>query len=149
MGWLSTLTFVLIPSLALLILIFLLIKVIWGRGSSSVEEEFRKSKEAEDEIAIAVEALNRGGPVEYCRCLASIVRRYLGRKYGIDAESMSTGEIISKLLPDLSNRDTDYAGEILRMCEMVQFYRYKPSRSELKHLLQLTRELISERKDEG
>ncbi|RKY01187.1 hypothetical protein DRP77_10200, partial [Candidatus Poribacteria bacterium] len=69
--------------------------------------------------------------------------------YGIDAESMSTGEIISKLLPDLSNRDIDYAGEILRMCEMVQFYRYKPSRSELKHLLQLTRELISERKDEG
>jgi hypothetical protein len=142
MNWFSTFMFVLLPSLILLGAGALLIKLLRGTkkdGSSPMKDEQM------DELAAAISILNAKGPAEFCAYLASAVKRFLSEKYEIEADSMSTGEIISKLLHNLSNVDADYAGEILRMCEMVQFYGYKPSRTEIKHLYQLAHKLMSER----
>lgn len=148
MQWLSTFMFVILPSFVLLGLGAVLLRLFRrGRGDGGSRESHEGDQE--DELAAAVSILNAKGPVEYCAYLASLVKRHLSEKYEIEAESMSTGEIISKLLHNLSNVDADYAGEILRMCEMVQFYGYKPSRSEIKHLYQLAHKLISDREEDA
>jgi len=141
--------FVILPSFVLLGLGTVLLRLLRkGKGESHSQEPREKEDQA-DELATAVSILNAKGPIEYCAYLASLVRKYLSEKYEIEAESMSTGEIISKLLHNLSNVDADYAGEILRMCEMVQFYGYRPSRSEIKHLYQLAHKLISDREEDA
>jgi len=148
MQWLSTFMFVILPSFVLLGLGTVLLR-FFRKGKEEAHSQESHEKDQEDELATAVSILNAKGPVEYCAYLASLVRKHLSQKYEIEAGSMTTGEIISKLLHNLSNVDADYAGEILRMCEMVQFYGYKPSRSEIKHLYQLARKLVSEREEDA
>ncbi|HID56190.1 TPA: hypothetical protein EYP37_06655 [Candidatus Poribacteria bacterium] len=147
MQWFSTFMFVILPSFVLLGLGAVLFRLLRkGKGESRSQGPCEKDQAGE--LATAISILNAKGPVEYCAYLASLVKKHLSEKYEIEARSMSTGEIISKLLHNLSNVDADYAGEILRMCEMVQFYGYKPSRSEIKHLYQLAQKLISSDREE-
>lgn len=79
---------------------------------------------------------------DYAR-LDALVRRYLFDRYGVRAFSSSATELLGALPQELTDSVVDYAGEILRVCEVAQLRGHRASRGELRHLVGLAYELVS------
>ena len=79
---------------------------------------------------------------EYYEAIAIIIKQYIGEKYQIKSLDATTGQILSALPNGLTDSVTDHVGEILLSCDMVQFSRHRPSRSELTRIYQTAREFL-------
>ena len=79
---------------------------------------------------------------EYYEAIAIIIKQYVGEKYQIKSLDATTGQILSALPNGLTDSITDHVGEILRSCDMIQFSRHRPSRSELDRIYQTAREFL-------
>ena len=79
---------------------------------------------------------------EYYEAIAMIIKQYVGEKYQIKSLDATTGQILSALPNGLTDSVTDHVGEILLSCDMVQFSRHRPSRSELERIYQTAREFL-------
>ncbi|RKU07948.1 hypothetical protein C6502_16435 [Candidatus Poribacteria bacterium] len=79
---------------------------------------------------------------EYYEAIAIIIKQYVGEKYHIKSLDAPTGQILSALPNGLTDSVTDHVGEILLSCDMVQFSRHRPSRSELDRIYQTAREFL-------
>ena len=79
---------------------------------------------------------------EYYEAIAIIIKQYVGEKYQIKSLDATTGQILSALPNGLTDSVTDHVGEILLSCDMVQFSRHRPSRSELGRIYQTAREFL-------
>ena len=79
---------------------------------------------------------------EYYEAIAIIIKQYVGEKYQIKSLDATTGQILSALPNGLTDSVTDHVGEILLSCDMVQFSRHRPSRSELERIYQTAREFL-------
>ena len=79
---------------------------------------------------------------EYYEAIAIIIKQYVGEKYQIKSIDATTGQILSALPDGLTDSVTDHVGEILLSCDMVQFSRHRPSRSELNRIYQTAREFL-------
>ena len=74
--------------------------------------------------------------------LESFVRRYLMERYRVKAYGVSVSELLDALPHDLTSGVADYTGEILRLCALAQLRRFRPSRTELRRLYELTEAMI-------
>ena len=79
---------------------------------------------------------------EYYEAIAIIVRQYVGEKYQIKSLDATTGQILSALPNGLTDSVTDHVGEILLSCDMVQFSKHRPSRSDQDRIYQTAREFL-------
>ena len=79
---------------------------------------------------------------EYYEAIAIIIKQYVGEKYQLKSLDATTGQILSALPNGLTDSVTDHVGEILRSCDMIQFSRHRPSRSEQERIYQTAREFI-------
>ena len=79
---------------------------------------------------------------EYYEAIAIIIKQYVGEKYQIKSLDATTGQILAALPNGLTDSVTDHVGEILLSCDMVQFSRHRPSRSELDRIYQTAREFL-------
>ena len=79
---------------------------------------------------------------EYYEAIAIIIKQYVGEKYQIKSLDATTGQILSTLPNGLTDSVTDHVGEILLSCDMVQFSRHRPSRSELDRIYQTAQEFL-------
>ncbi len=79
---------------------------------------------------------------EYYDAIAMIIKRYVGEKYQIKILDATTGQILQVLPHDLTDIVVDHVGEILRMCDMVQLSRHRPSRSELDRTYRTAKEFL-------
>ncbi len=95
---------------------------------------------ADLERALSLRESNR--VQEYYEAIAIIIRQYVGEKYQIKSLEATTGQILSALPNGLTDSVTDHVGEILLSCDMVQFSRHRPSRSELDRIHQTAREFL-------
>ena len=90
-----------------------------------------------------VSALREAGHIQqYYESIAMIIKRYVEEKYGIKTVDATTGQILAALPDDLTDVVGDHVGEILRMCDMVQFSRHRPTRAELSAMYQSTKEFL-------
>ena len=79
---------------------------------------------------------------EYYEAISIIIKQYVGEKYQIKSLETTTGQILSALPNGLTDSVIDHVGEILLSCDMVQFSRHRPSRSELNRIYQTAREFL-------
>ena len=79
---------------------------------------------------------------EYYEAIAIIIKQYVGEKYQIKSLDATTGQILSALPNGLTDSVTDHVGEILRSCDMIQFSKHRPSRSDQDRIYQTAREFI-------
>ncbi len=79
---------------------------------------------------------------EYYEAIAIIIKQYVGEKYQIKVIDATTGQILSALPDGLTDSVTDHVGEILLSCDMVQFSRHRPSRSEQDRIYQTAQEFV-------
>ena len=79
---------------------------------------------------------------EYYEAIAIIIKQYVGEKYQIKSLDATTGQILSALPNGLTDSVTDHVGEILRSCDMIQFSKHRPSRSDQDRIYQTTREFL-------
>lgn len=79
---------------------------------------------------------------EYYEAIAIIIKQYVEEKYQIKTLDATTGQILSALPNGLTDSVTDHVGEILRSCDMIQFSRHRPSRSEQDRIHQTAREFF-------
>ena len=49
---------------------------------------------------------------------------------------------VSQILDDIPEPILDHTGEILRMCDMIEFSKYRPNRTELEMIYQNSKSLI-------
>ena len=95
---------------------------------------------ADLERALSLRESNR--VQEYYEAIAIIIKQYVGEKHQIKSLEATTGQILSALPNGLTDSVTDHVGEILLSCDMVQFARHRPSRSELDRIYQTAREFL-------
>lgn len=88
----------------------------------------------------ALRLRNEGHIPQYYESIAMITKRYISEKYQI--KIVDTGQILACLPHELTDSVADHVGEILRTCDMVQFARHRPSRSELNRIHQTAMELF-------
>lgn len=79
---------------------------------------------------------------EYYETIAIIIKQYVGEKYQIKSVDATTGQILSALPNGLTDSVTDHVGEILRSCDMIQFSKHRPSRSDQDRIYQTAREFL-------
>ena len=79
---------------------------------------------------------------EYYEAIAIIIKQYVGEKYQIKSLDATTGQILSALPNGLTDSVTDHVGEILRSCDMIQFSKHRPSRSDQGRIYQTAREFL-------
>ena len=79
---------------------------------------------------------------EYYTAISSIIKRYVGVKFDIKVANSTTGEILKNLPQNLTESTIDHVGEILRICDLVEFARYRSSNADLDHIYQLASEFI-------
>ncbi len=79
---------------------------------------------------------------EHYEAISIIIKQYVGEKYQIKSLEATTGQILSALPNGLTDSVTDHVGEILLSCDMVQFSRHRPSRSEQDRIYQTAREFL-------
>jgi len=79
---------------------------------------------------------------EYYAAISKIIRRYVGTKFDIKVADSTTGEILENLPQSLTESTVDHVGEILRICDIVEFSQYRPSNADLDHIYQLAVEFI-------
>lgn len=111
-----------------------------GRGESVVTDTI--GQDALARLARLRNEPDEKNPVgDYFR-LDAFVRRYLMERYHVKAFGVSVGELLDSLPHDLTSGVADYTGEILRLCALAQLRRFRPSRTELRRLYQLTEAMI-------
>ena len=74
----------------------------------------------------------------YYHIISNVVKTYLAEKYDLKMANMS----VSQILDDIPESILDHTGEILRMCDMIEFSKYKPNRTELEMIYQNSKSLI-------
>ena len=74
----------------------------------------------------------------YYHIISNVVKTYLAEKYDLKMANMS----VSQILDDIRESILDHTGEILRMCDMIEFSKYKPNRTELEMIYQNSKSLI-------
>ena len=79
---------------------------------------------------------------EYYEAIAITIKQYVGEKYQIKSLDATTGQILSALPNGLTDSVTDHVGEILRSCDMIQFSKHRPSRSDQDRIYQTAREFL-------
>ena len=88
----------------------------------------------------ALRLRDEGHIPQYYESIAMITKRYISEKYQTKMED--TGQILASLPHDLTDSVADHVGEILRTCDMVQFARHRPSRSDLNRIHQTAKEFF-------
>ena len=79
---------------------------------------------------------------EYYEAIAITIKQYVAEKYQIKSLDATTGQILSALPNGLTDSVTDHVGEILRSCDMIQFSKHRPSRSDQDRIYQTAREFL-------
>lgn len=74
--------------------------------------------------------------------LDAFVRRYLFERYRIRTFGVGVAAILDSLPQDPMDAVIDYAGEVLRVCELAQLTRYRPTEGELDRLYELVDTMI-------
>ncbi len=77
---------------------------------------------------------------QYYESIAMTTKRYISEKHQI--KIVDTGQILESLPHDLTDSVADHVGEILRTCDMIQFSRHRPSRSELNRIYHTAKEFF-------
>ena len=77
---------------------------------------------------------------QYYESIAMTTKRYISEKHQI--KIVDTGKILESLPHDLTDSVADHVGEILRTCDMIQFSRHRPSRSELNRIYHTAKEFF-------
>ena len=109
----------------------------------SGEDESAQAREAVERLALILSHPDdKDIRADYAK-LDALVRRYLFDRYGVKAFSASAAALLDSLPQSLTDSVVDYAGEILRVCEVAQLRGRRPSRGELRQLCGLAYELIA------
>ncbi len=74
----------------------------------------------------------------YYRTISEIVKIYLSDHFDLKLVNSSTFQLLSSL-PDSI---VDHAGEVVRMCDMIEFAKHQPTQSELEIIYQNSKSLI-------
>jgi hypothetical protein len=107
------------------------------------EDERAQTREAVERLALILSHPDdKDIRADYAK-LDALVRRYLFDRYGVKAFSASAAALLDSLPQSLTDSVVDYAGEILRVCEVAQLRGRRPSRGELRQLCGLAYELIA------
>ena len=83
---------------------------------------------------------DEGHILQYYESIAMTTKQYISEKYQI--KIVDTGQILGNLPHNLTDSVADHVGEILRTCDMVQFSRHRPSRTELNRIHQTAKEFF-------
>jgi len=78
---------------------------------------------------------------EYYAVISKIIRNYVEVRFNIKPNS-TTGEILDNLPQSLAESTVDHVGEILRICDIVEFAQYNPSEADLESIYNLAVEFI-------
>ena len=65
--------------------------------------------------------------VAYCGLISDTVRSYLNDYFGLQVSNSSTSQFLNGLPESI----IDHTGEILRMCDMIEFSNHCPTQTEL------------------
>ena len=74
----------------------------------------------------------------YYRTISEIIKNYLSDHFDLKLVNSSTFQLLSSL-PDSI---VDHAGEVVRMCDMIEFAKHQPTQSELEIIYQNSKSLI-------
>lgn len=123
----------LLALLALMLLAVLTAEVIGRRRKERMDWESRLPPQ--DRVTLELERLKKKGWLEegkakeYYTELADILRRYLERRYGIQALERTTSEILNQLLEKEAGREAvDKTKGVFEHTDLVKFAKYAPPR---------------------
>ena len=117
------------------------------RGTARADRPLGRDEYTLESIALTdleqARALRESNRIqEYYEAIAIIIKQYVGEKYQIKSVDATTGQILSALPNGLTDSVTDHVGEILRSCDMIQFSKHRPSRSDQDRIYQTAREFL-------
>ncbi|MBP94579.1 hypothetical protein CMK18_01360 [Candidatus Poribacteria bacterium] len=78
--------------------------------------------------------------VAYCGLISDTVRSYLNDYFGLQVSNSSTSQFLNRLPESI----IDHTGEILRMCDMIEFSNHCPTQTELDSIYQNSKSLIQQ-----
>ena len=78
--------------------------------------------------------------VAYCGLISDTVRSYLNDYFGLQVSNSSTSQFLNRLPESI----IDHTGEILRMCDMIEFSNHCPTQTELDSIYQNSKSLIEQ-----
>ena len=78
--------------------------------------------------------------VGYCGLISDTVRAYLNDYFGFQVSNSSTSQFLNRLPESI----IDHTGEILRMCDMIEFSNHCPTQTDLENIYQNSKSLIEQ-----
>ena len=134
-------------SLAAAVLIWWLIRRRAKRGAHQPAEVaatvFRSPEEEALEDLALLEQEKTRPPADFYFRLSAIFRRYLQRRFEIDAPEMTTEELLPRLSTPAFERETQAAIKtFLRFGDQVKFARVRPDPADITAHLGLVREMV-------
>ena len=78
--------------------------------------------------------------VAYCGLISDTIRSYLNDYFGLQVSNFSTSQFLNRLPESI----IDHTGEILRMCDMIEFSNHCPTQTELDSIYQNSKSLIEQ-----
>ena len=78
--------------------------------------------------------------VGYCGLISDTVRSYLNDYFGFQVSNSSTSQFLNRLPESI----IDHTGEILRMCDMIEFSNHCPTQTDLENIYQNSKSLIEQ-----
>ena len=78
--------------------------------------------------------------VAYCGLISDTIRSYLNDYFGLQVSNSSTSQFLNRLPESI----IDHTGEILRMCDMIEFSNHCPTQTELDSIYQNSKSLIEQ-----
>ena len=78
--------------------------------------------------------------VAYCGLISDTIRSYLNDYFGLQVSNSSTSQFLNRLPESI----IDHTGEILRMCDMIEFSNHCPTQTDLENIYQNSKSLIEQ-----
>ena len=95
-----------------------------------------------EELELALNKRANNAIRDYYANIACLILQYLGEKYKIRVHEVTTAQILADVADALTDSQIDYVGEILHTCDMVQFTRHHPTRSEQDDIYETARDFL-------
>mgnify|MGYP000616251327 CR=1 FL=1 len=138
--------------LILLLLAYLLYRTLAGKKKIAIREDvpemdFRTPYDKAMEkikILLSSDYLDRESFKEYYCGLSDIFREYLEEEYSINAEKMTTNDIIREMKKTIDIKSAIKTREFLETADMVKFAKYLPGRERAEKDAGTLRELLGD-----
>jgi len=125
--------------------------IVWWiirRKSTDVDVEFVPIADHRSIDQIAQDALSDAqqlmdDPVGFYTSLADILRRFLGQKFELDSQEMTTSELVRALESICDPWIVKQVGRILQLCDLVKFAKFSPRREDAQIALDKSRAIVT------